>query len=211
MKNSGEISRVLFNAPTTSKTLTMKIKKHFTFGILITFSIFCSCVNGNLTRSEAKDILLKNVYYGKYIKITFPGIVTACQGRNFLSFDTIIPGKDKEGVIIEILQKKGYITHNKSLEIEPTDKVIPFLEAGRHFSITTDSIIDLTIIGITDEGSYSTVDYDITFTMNSLGKEIYNYLNTSDKAQYFPSRDNTIHFNEKFKLYDDGWRIKTGW
>ena len=170
----------------------MKTKNHFSVIILFVFvsSLFCSC--GNLSRSKAKNLILKQLNSDQSkpiwnrdseIVLDFP--------TYFGRIETSFPFKQETNMLV----KKGYITLYGSNNFSLNPKIRPYVTINRGCYISIGTAKDINITGISGEDNYREVVYDIIFTLNPLGEDI----------SY--SRGLTRQKSIRFRKFDDGWRI----
>jgi len=173
----------------------MKTKNHFSVIILFVFvsSLFCSC--GNLSRSNAKNLILKQLHSDQSKPIWNRESVL------FLDFDVnSFTGKIRLGSQqkreVELLLKEGYITLVNNTNFDLNSKVKPFITFNNGCYIIFATMKDVNITGITGDDKYKEVQYEIIYTLNSLGEDI----------SY--SRGLTRQKSIRFRKFDDGWRIE---
>lgn len=145
---------------------------------------------GDLSRTKAKNMILNKLENGDKIGKT--------KYINFINHHGLLSvfGNSALDPYADILLKKGYITTTEyKTEFELTPKGKPYISYDFWARLEIATLKDINILGIKGDSNHKSVEFDIIYTLNSLGEDI----------SYSGSlTTNTTLF---FSKYDDGWRI----
>jgi len=170
----------------------MKTKNRLFVIILFVVSscLLCSC--GNLSRSKAKNLILQQLNSDQSKPIwTRESLIVLDFPTYFGRIETSSPFKQET----EMLVNKGYITMSGRNVFVLNPRIKPYVTMDTGCNITIGNAKDVNITGISGDGNYREVVYDIIYTLNPLGEDI--------SYSRGLSRQKSI----RFRKYDDGWRI----